>query len=470
MNSPEVIENVIVSEDRKLTFREKLACVVGGAPITFHYQMTQMFLLFFYTDVMKISAVYVAGLFLVIRILDAVIAPVMGALMDRITTPWGKYRPWFILLGVPFAITGWLTFTDFNLSPTGNLVYATVSYTIYSVLGAVISIPGGAITPTITKRVDDRVSLGQLGFIFIMIGALVVSVGALPLYKMLGGGNDAKGFSLLMAGVAVITIVVALFQGLILKERYVVERDKDEKAPSFKQMFSASLTNKTAVIAYLYSFGIVVANGIRAAVSLHFFKYFFHNEGLLAIMGIVGLLPTLLGVALSGKIIKRFGIKAAVMVSVIVNLVTVPILLFIPANSTGLTIFIATSVIGALFGGIASPAQGSMMPAAIDYTEWKTGLNLNAFMTSLSGFVQTFGTALSGSIAAGSLALIGYVPGAEQSSSTLFGLKMIMILLPAIFTAFTISILWFDLTEEKQAQIAKDLSERRNNPEVKTAG
>lgn len=469
MNTPEVIENVNISEDRKLTFREKLACVVGSAPSTFHYQMMQTFLLFFYVDLMKISPAFVAGMFLVIRILDAILAPVLGAFMDRVTTPWGKYRPWFIFLGVPFAITGWLTFTDFNLSPTGSLVYAIVTYTIYSVIGAVIGVPGGAITPAITKRVDDRVSLGQIGFLFTIIGALLVSIAALPLYKILGGGDDAKGFSLLMAGAAVITIIVSLFQGLTLKERYIVERKVDEKAPSFKRMFVASFTNKTAVIAYLYLFGTVVSNGIRAAISLHFFKYFFQNEGLLAIMGIIGILPTLLGVAISGKLIKRFGIKTSVMVSVIVSLVTVPILLFIPANSIGLGIFIATSVIGAFFAGIATPAQGSMMPAAIDYTEWKTGLNLNGFMTSLSGFVQTFGTALSGSIAAGSLALIGYVPGAEQSSSTLFGLKMIMILLPAIFTAFTISILWFDLTEEKQAQIAKELAERRNNAEIKTA-
>lgn len=82
-------------------------------------------------------------------------------------------------------------------------------------------------------------------------------------------------------------------------------------------------------------------------------------------------------------------------------------------------------------------------------------------MSSFNGFIQTFATALSGAIAAGALTVIGYVPGVEQSEATLFGLKVLVGVLPAVFGAFAISMFWFDLTEKKQAQIAKELAERR---------
>jgi Na+/melibiose symporter-like transporter len=105
-----------------------------------------------------------------------------------------------------------------------------------------------------------------------------------------------------------------------------------------------------------------------------------------------------------------------------------------------------------------------MMPAAIDYSEWKTGKNMNAFMGSFLGFLQTFATAISGAIAAGSLSVIGYVAGAaEQSSSTLLGFKVLMSIIPAAVTLLQLAVLWFDLSESKQVEITRELAERRKN-------
>ncbi|WP_337101802.1 MFS transporter [Paenibacillus sp. YIM B09110] len=463
MASIEMTEKTVANdgEHPKLKISEKIALVVGSAPNTFHYQIIQMYLLFFYTDFMKIDPAFVAALFLMIRFVDALIAPLFGALLDKIRTPWGKYTPWFLILGVPFGISGWLTFTVPDMSETGKLVYVVVTYTIYSLFASIITIPSNAVVPAVTKRIEERISIAQLGFLFILIGALIVQVGTVPLYKALGGGDDAKGFSILMAAAAVMTIVISVFQSVRVKERYVLAVNKDQKTPSFKKMIAATFTNKYAVILYVYLFAGSISSGIRSGVQIHFYKYFFENEGLMAIVGIVVLIPTLVGVAFSQRVIRRFGLRNTVLAGVIVGLATCPVYLFIPANNVGLLIFIAISVLTALIGGFASPAQGAMMPAAIDYTEWKSGLNLNAFMSSFNGFIQTFATAISGAIAAGALTVIGYVPGVEQSEATLFGFKVLVGVLPAVFGAFAICMYWFDLTEKKQAQISQELAERR---------
>ncbi|MCR8660597.1 MFS transporter [Paenibacillus endoradicis] len=454
-------------EQPKMKRSEKLGLVLGNAPNTFHYQIIQMYLLFFYTDFMKISPAIVATLFLVVRIFDALLAPLFGAMVDRIKTPWGKYTPWFVILGVPFAISGWLTFTVPDLSDTGKLIYAVVTYTIYSTFASIITIPSNAVIPTVTKRIDERIAIGQLSFLFILIGALIVQVGIVPLYKALGEGDDAKGFSILMLVAAVITIVISIYQSIKIKERYVVTAPKDQKSPSFMKMLSATFTNKYAVILYIYLFANALSSGLRSGVQIHFYKYFFNNESLMSIMGIVVLIPTLIGVAFSQRVIRRFGLKNTVLAGVIVNLVLCPVILFIPANNTGLMIQIAVSVLGSLIGGFGSPAQMALMPAAIDYTEWKSGLNLNAFMSSFNGFIQTFATAISGAIAAGALSVIGYVPGIEQSSSTLFGLRILVGVLPGVIGALAICIAWFDLTEEKQRKISSELIERRNQANAK---
>jgi sugar (Glycoside-Pentoside-Hexuronide) transporter len=455
-------------EEPRLKLGEKIALVIGSAPNTFHYQIIQMYLLFFYTDVMKISPAFVAVLFLAVRILDAAIAPFFGAFLDKVKTPWGKYTPWFVLLGVPFGIVGWLTFTVPDLGETGRLVYAVVTYTIYSVFCTVITIPSNAVVPVVTRRLEERITVGQLNFLFIMLGALLVQVGVVPLYKALGGGDDARGFSLLMAAVAVLTVLLSLYQSAKVKERYAIETEKEEKSPSLKRMLAATFTNKYALILYVYMFASAISSGIRSGVQIHFYKYFFDNESLMALMGIVALIPTLFGVAFSQRVIRRFGLKQTVVAGVIANLATCPIFLFIPANDTGLIIHIAVTCITSLIGGFGTPAQGAMMPAAIDYTEWRSGLKLNGFMSSFNGFIQTFATALSGAIAAWSLTLIGYVPDVEQSASTLFGLRVLVGVLPAVFGAFAICMLWFDLTEEKQKRIFRDLSERRKQQQTNT--
>lgn len=450
-------------EHSKLKRGEKIALVIGNAPNTFHYQIIQMYLLFFYTDFMKINPAFIAALFLVVRIVDALVAPLFGAFMDKVKTPWGKYTPWFMILGVPFGICGWLTFSIPDLSDTGKVVYAAITYTVYSVFASIITIPGNAAVPTVTKRIDERITIGQLSFLFILIGALIVQVGTVPLYKAFGGGDDARGFSLLMAAAAVFTVLIAIYQSMKIKERYVVAANREEKSPSFKKMLTATFTNKYAVILYVFLFANAISSGIRSGVQIHFYKYFFHNEGLMAIMGIIILIPTLIGVAFSQRVIRRFGLRNTVLAGVIVNVAACPVMLFIPANNTGLIIHIVASVITGLISACGSPAQGAMMPAAIDYTEWKSGLNINAFMSSFNGFIQTFATALSGAIAAGALMVIGYVPGAEQSSSTLFGLRILVGVLPALFLILQLSMLWFDLTEEKQAQITRDLAKRRKD-------
>lgn len=465
MQATKVTQNQAVSiiqeEDRKLTFREKIAVGLGGGIGTLHSQMVAMFLLFFYTDVMKISPAYVAGLFLVARILSAVLVPLFGVFIDKVTTPWGKYVPWLMLLGVPTAILGWLNFTDFNLSPTGKLIYISVIYLLYSIFSAFQQAPGNAVGPAITKRVDDRISMGQIGYFFVMIGAIVVSVGAQPLYKALGGGNDGKGFSMLMGAIAIIGIVVSIFQVKSLKERYIAKPKKEEKKPSLKKMFLAVFTNKLVVIIYVYVLAITLSKGIRDAILIDYLKYYFHNENLMVVIGIISLVPSIIGTLLAGPITKRLGIKATMLSSVIMSVLSSAAIMFVPASSAGMAIFLVLRAIDVFTMGISTPAQTTMMPAAMDYTEWKTGMNVNGFMGSIQGVMKTIATAIAGALNAGALAWIGYVPGVEQSSETIFGLKMLVGVIPAIILLFTASVAWFDLTEEKQVQIAKDLAERR---------
>lgn len=456
MKSKEIIND----EDRRLNVLEKLALSTGGMFGTFYYMMVQMFLLFFYTDILKVDPMYIAGLFLVARIIDAFITPAFGIFVDKVTTPWGKYKPWIFITSTITAVFGFLTFTDFNLGATEKTVFVTITYFIFSIGASIAAAPTAAIGPVMTKRIDDRISIGVYGYVLVMIGAMTVSVGGLPIVNILGGGNQAKGFSLFMGIAGLIFMLVTIFQMFLLKERYLNTNENKTKT-SFKTLANSVIKNKTAVVFLIYVFGVNVSGGLRAAITIHYFKYYFHNEGLMVTLGIVGLVPTFIGAMLSPVFTKKLGIKNNLLINGFISIITLALTIFIPANESGVTAFIVLSVVGSLFSGLSQPAQGTMMPAAIDYAEWKMGINANGFMGSLQGFVQTFATALSGALAAAALSFIGYVPGVEQSDGTIFGLKVLMSIVPAIVTILTLVVWKFDLTEEKQKVIAHDLAERR---------
>lgn len=464
MKSKEVIQN----EDRKLGLFEKMLYSTGGMFGTFTFQMVQMYLLFFYTDIFKIDPLYVAGLFLVVRIFDACITPAFGIFIDKVTTPWGKYKPWMLIITLCTSIFGFLTFTAVDLSNNGKIIYATITYFVLSIGMAVGQAPGAAMIPAMTKRLDDRVSLGVFSYIFVMIGAMVVSIGGLPLMNLLGGGNQGKGMSMLMGIVGAAAILMTTLQMFVLKERFVIPKDKETKTP-LKEIFNCILKNKTAIIALVFLFALNLGNGIRSAIMIHYLKYFFHNEGLMVILGVAGLLPTLIGAILSPIVTKKIGVRNNLVLNAFVTIITTAAVIFIPATSDGVTAFIIISVVGSLFGGISMPAQGTLMPAAMDYAEWKTGVSANAFMGSLQGFMQTLATAVSGAMAAAALSLVGYVPGVEQSSGTITGLKVLFSILPAAIFAITLIVWKFDLTEDKQKEIAHELAERRKAAQTSEA-
>ena len=100
----------------RLTWTEKLGYGLGDFGSNIVWGMSITFLLYFYTDVFGISAAAAGTLLLVARIFDAILDPVMGLITERVTTRWGKFRP-YLLFGTPLlGILLVLTFTTPNFS------------------------------------------------------------------------------------------------------------------------------------------------------------------------------------------------------------------------------------------------------------------------------------------------------------------------------------------------------------------
>jgi GPH family glycoside/pentoside/hexuronide:cation symporter len=208
----------------RLSFREKLAYGLGDTASNFYFQAFNLFLSFYYTDVVGIKdAAAVGTLLSTIPILVALLNPVIGVIADRTSTRWGKFRPWILWGAVPYGILGYIMFTTPDISMGGKLVYAYVTYTLMLIVYAAINTPYGALMGVMSPSSEDRTALSSYRFACAFLGALLIGW-LVPLLKEVltpANGVPADGFRNTMAIFAVLSVGMFLYTFFNTKERVV---------------------------------------------------------------------------------------------------------------------------------------------------------------------------------------------------------------------------------------------------------
>jgi len=226
-------QNTAVSE--KISIKEKIGFGLGDTASNLFFQTFMLFLLYFYTDVFGISAAVVGTMFLVTRIWDSVNDPLMGVIADRTNSKWGKFRPYILWFAAPFGIIGVLTFTTPELSMSGKVIYAYVTYALMMMVYTAINIPYSALMGVVSSDPIQRTSFSQYRFVFAFLGAFLVQGLTLPLVNFIGGDNT-EVFS-----VAVQERQVVLTENGIGSSKLQLEVDTGGEDP---------LTQKMTVVVY----------------------------------------------------------------------------------------------------------------------------------------------------------------------------------------------------------------------------
>lgn len=120
------------------------------------WQMISLYLLYFYTNVMHLDPKTVSVMFLITKVIDGITDLIVGFLIDKTNTRWGKSRPWILFGAVPFGITSVLAFSVPETTQTGMLIYAYVSYSLLSLSYTIVNIPMASILPALSKDAGER--------------------------------------------------------------------------------------------------------------------------------------------------------------------------------------------------------------------------------------------------------------------------------------------------------------------------
>lgn len=458
------LNNISKNSVEKLSFSEKLGYGMGDAASNFFFQVFNIFLLYYYTDVFGLSPAAVGTMFIVTKIVDAVSDPVMGIIADRTNTRWGKYRPYLVGMAIPYGVLGYAMFASPDLSETGKLMYAYATYSLMMLAYTAINIPYSALMGVISPSSDERVKVASFRFVCAFAAAWLIGTFVSPLKNILGAGNEVEGFRLTMMIFAGVSIALFWVCFAATKERVKnppVEQD-------VKADFSALLQNGPW-LAMLFSGIFALMNvAVKNGSILYYFKYYVGDDGTplflifdkTAVFMSSGLFAMMIGVSLTKYLTRFFDKRTLLIWLTVLSALTSVSFYFINPEQYG--VMLAVNVIGNLIAGPTPVLVFAMYADAADYGEWKTGRRTTALIYSAGGFAAKIGLAVGAGLAGYILSMFGFVANQAQNETSLLGIKLMFSFFPAGISVLAgLAIIFYPLRETQRRQIEAELAERR---------
>ncbi|MCY8959034.1 glycoside-pentoside-hexuronide (GPH):cation symporter [Bacillus atrophaeus] len=448
-------------KEKKLSLKEKVSYGFGDFGNGFMFDLGQIYLLKFFTDVAGIPAVNAGSIFLVSKLFAAITDPIVGSAIDyrKNIGPRGKFRPYLLFGSIVLAVLTVLIFVSPDVSITWKLVYAYASYMLWGVAYSFVNIPYGSLGAAITQDAEDRTALSTFRQIGSLGALLITSVIVIPILVQFN--NVHIGYPVVMGMMSVIGVAGFYICYRNCKERIIVHEAPKEKF-SFTSVAKTFIINKPLLTLVLMTIFSISAYNIKSAMLVYFAQYNLQNVQLMSYMSFIIIGSSFLGVVFLPKLVKRFGKKQTAMIGFSISIAADLANFFLPAN-----VYLFTILASIAFIGISIPngITWALVSDIIDYGEWKSGVRKEATTYSLFNFSRKLAQSLSGFLSGVGLSLIGYVPNAAQTADTLTGIKGLLLLYPAIaLTCAMLIIGWmYKLTDRQHAEIIKELNSAKTH-------
>ncbi len=449
----------------RLSLAEKLAYGLGDTASNFFFQAFNIFLAYYYTDVVHIQNSAVVGTLLgTVPILVAALNPVIGLLADRTTTRWGKFRPWILWGALPYGVLGYVMFANPDFSPDGKLIFAYATYTLMLVAYAAINTPYSALMGVMSASSEDRTSLSTYRFACAFLGALLIGwlVPMLSEFFTRIAGSAAGGFRYTMGIFAVVSVLMFLYTFFTTRERVTpLAGEHSSLGRDLRDLFR----NGPWVVLFFAAFLTLANTGLRSGSGVYYFKYVVGNYAGLGTFNLVGFLCFILG-SLSTKLFTRFASRRKLMIGLtILNALGMAAFYF--ADPRNLPLLYALNIFASFVAGPTPAIVWSMYADTADYGEWRFGHRTTGLIFSATVFVQKVGLAIGSAMIGWLLSYYGYVADAAQTTRSLHGITLLFSVLPGAFALLSgLAIFFYPLEEPQVKQIERDLAARKETSAV----
>ena len=422
-----------------LTGKQKAAFGIGAVGKDMVYALSSSYVMYYYQDILGLSATFVGFILMIARVFDALNDPFMGILVAKTRTRWGKFRPWLISGTVLNALVLYALFAAPEQETGGLMVWFSVVYILWGMTYTMMDIPYWSMIPAITTTPQETENLSVIGRTCAGVGSALMAMGTMLMVGILGGSSERLGFRRVALIVAVIFVITEVICAVSVRER----EDSSMKTSTVPEMFRALFRNDQALVVVLTIVLINSALYLTSNLIIYFFKYDVGGE---AWKANYTLFSTVGGGYVLILVICFAGFSG-----------NVPVLL-VP----GAIVFAAN--------GMLSVLTTVFLSNSVDYGQLKTGQREESVIFSMQTFVVKAASGLSVFAAGVGLDLIGLAgntdetgPVAQQSAATIQGLRLLMTLLPiaVLVAAFFFFRAKFRLTDEAVEENSRKLKEMR---------
>lgn len=457
----------------ELTGKQKAAFGIGAVGKDMVYALSASYVMYYYQDVLHLSATFVGLILMIARIFDAFNDPFMGILVAKTRTCFGRFRPWIFTGTVLNAFVLYALFAAPVLSEAGMMVYFSIVYILWGVTYTMMDIPYWSMIPAVTRTPKDRETLSVVGRTCAGLGSALIAMFTMLLVGALGGSSERTGFryvALIVSGIFVVTEILCCAN---VKENAPTEM----KTATVKEMFSALFRNDQAMVVVATIVLINSALYLTSNFIIYFFKYDFGGEGWkgsYTLFTTVGGAAQILGMMVLYPLLrKKLSSTGVFRLSLIAALAGYAVMLAfcLTGLSRNLVALLLPGIVVFACNGMLSVLTTLFLSNSVDYGQLKTGRREESVIFSMQTFVVKAASGVAVFLTGIGLDMIGLVgntdetaPAAVQSAGTLMGLRLLMTVLPMIVLVVALVLFRkkFTLTDEKAARISAELQEKRH--------
>lgn len=465
---------------KNLTGAERFAYGIGAVGKDMVYMLSASYISIYFLDVMGISAAAIAVLLLAARVFDAFNDPIMGVLVAKTKTRWGKFRPWLLVGTITNAV---ILYLMFSIPPTldgaGLVAYASVSYILWGLTYTMMDIPYWSMIPAFTQSGKEREGLSAFARSCAGVGSALISIitvmSVAALGRKFGGTTDNEinriGYSKFALIIAILFVVFITITCLVIKEKSTV----DMKSASIKDMFKALIQNDQAMTVVVAIVMINTALYITQQLVYFFLKYDFSPATYQAdftLFNTVGggcqILAMMLLFPLLRKVMDTIRIFYTCFGMAVTGYILIIIISFTGTSNVKWLLIPAALIMAAV--GVLNVIITVFLANTVDYGELKNHRRDESVIFSMQTFVVKLASGIAGFLS--SMVLFVFNINSDKnaeavavSETSSLGLRLSMTLIPIVvlLVGFVVFRKKYILSDDRMDEITVELVKRKNN-------
>jgi sugar (glycoside-pentoside-hexuronide) transporter len=403
----------------------------GDFAFNLYWQSVMLFLLFYYTDALGVAIGVAATTYMVASIWDGIVNFAAGALLDRFGDR-VRYGALLVAGAVPLGLTFALAYMPPPVSGGWAIASIFVAHLLFRTAYAGVNVSYLAMTARISADGQDRAFVAGMRMLFGTAAAVIVALTTVPLGSWIAGTRLADGYFAAAIVFGCAGVMILMLVGATYRESAPPQR------PPPGNLASALVSlarNRSFIALNAAMMAMVVAITVLNKSTLYYFKYVLNDPagGQLA-LGVMGLVSGI-SIPLWMLLGRVFGLRTIWMIAA--GLGIGGLLLFIAVQ------FDQPRTMQAFLAGMQVASIGlnfvfwAMLPNTIEYGEHATGVHVEGTVFGLAALLQRIAIGIATAILGWSFDSAGYVANAQQSASTLAGMRATIAIVPLLFLALS---------------------------------